>query len=70
MIPWKIKEIVGVVINESDVTMPAPAHDSQRQAARDARMMPGTGVMRFIKEALAAMSACDLDKKVGGGRNA
>src|ERR1700722_13436664 len=51
------------------ITVPAYFNDSQRQATKDAGVIAGLGVKRFINGPTAAAIAYGLDKKVTGVRN-
>ena len=67
MVLTKMKEIaeayLGTTIKYAVVTVPAHFNDSQRQATKDAGVISGLNLMRFVNGPSAAAIAYGLDKK-------
>merc|ERR1719399_1586966 len=54
---------LGKTVKNAVITVPAYFNDSQRQATKDAGVIPGLNVLRIINEPTAAAIAYGLDKK-------
>ena len=67
MVLTKMKETaeqyLGKTVKDAVVTVPAYFNDSQRQATKDAGVIPGLNVLRIINEPTAAAIAYGLNKK-------
>ena len=67
MVLTKMKETaeqyLGKTVRNAVVTVPAYFNDSQRQATKDAGVIPGLNVLRIINEPTAAAIAYGLNKK-------
>jgi len=57
------EEVLGEVVDEAIITVPAYFNDSQRQATRDAGRVAGLEVLRIINEPTAAALAYGLERQ-------
>lgn len=59
------EQVIGTVVKNAVITVPAYFNDSQRQATKDAGRLAGLNVLRIINEPTAAAMAYGLDSTNG-----
>jgi len=62
----RAEAVLGEVVHQVVITVPAYFNDSQRQATRDAGRLAGLDVLRLVNEPTAASLAYGLDKRNQG----
>ncbi len=62
----RAEEVLGHVVTDAVITVPAYFDDAQRQATRDAGRLAGFNVLRLLAEPTAAAVAYGLDKEAEG----